>query len=207
MSATSALRGPDRRKAEFRQRIIDAALKLFQQQGVAATRVADIIREADIAHKTFFNHFPTKDHLLQHIALAYSDYAYAFFHEALARFDSPQKRLSFCLLSIARPLQGLHPNYRELINHYLISGVGAPDLRNAQKDGFIALVQEILVDARKQRLLRRDMALPVLAEMITSLCMASLLNWSLEPGYPLEKKMREVVRFINSSVFVDETAS
>ena len=75
MSDSPELNRIERRKLEFRDRITEAALKLFEEQGVADTSVASIIKEADIAHKTFFNHFPTKDHLLQHIASTFSSNA------------------------------------------------------------------------------------------------------------------------------------
>ena len=58
----------ERRKLEVRTRIREAGLALFEDRGIEATKVQDICEHADIAHKTFFNHFPTKRHLLREIA-------------------------------------------------------------------------------------------------------------------------------------------
>src|SRR4030095_9693663 len=58
----------ERRKLEVRRRIIDAALALFDQRGFDDAKVADICDRADVVTKTFFNHFPTKQHLLREIA-------------------------------------------------------------------------------------------------------------------------------------------
>jgi len=58
----------ERRKLEVRSRILEAAVDLFDAQGYAATKVSEISDRADVAHKTFFNHFPTRQHLLQAIA-------------------------------------------------------------------------------------------------------------------------------------------
>ena len=77
----------ERRKIEFRDNITRAAMKLFEEQGIVETSVAAIIKEADIAHKTFFNHFPTKDHLLRYIAGSYSDKAYDVFRQGIAKYD------------------------------------------------------------------------------------------------------------------------
>ena len=56
--------GPDlqvdrhqRRKAETRQRLLDAASRLFAERGFEATRPQDIAREADVAIGTFYLHF------------------------------------------------------------------------------------------------------------------------------------------------------
>jgi AcrR family transcriptional regulator len=52
----------------MRGRILESARALFAEQGFQETRVADICDRADIAQKTFFNHFPTKLDLLREIA-------------------------------------------------------------------------------------------------------------------------------------------
>lgn len=197
----------DRRKVEFRNRIVQAALKLFKENGIAETSVASIIREADIAHKTFFNYFPTKDHLLQHIVLTYSTYAYEVFRNNFSQHKSPNKRIEFFFMSIANEVAVINPNYRDLINYYLISGAGSRGLREQQREAFFSVVRQILCDADEQGLLRRDIPLETLAEIIADICVSSLLNWSLDDTYPLVKKMKESVAFINSSVFVTAAPS
>lgn len=52
----------------MRARILKAAGELIQVHGFRETRVDDICERADIAHKTFFNHFPSKLDLLREIA-------------------------------------------------------------------------------------------------------------------------------------------
>ncbi|MGL5930922.1 MAG: TetR/AcrR family transcriptional regulator [Dermatophilaceae bacterium] len=52
------------KKARTRQRIHDEAMRLFAERGYSATTVADIARAADIAPRTFFGYFPTKEALL-----------------------------------------------------------------------------------------------------------------------------------------------
>src|SRR5271156_6220844 len=54
-----AARG-DRRKAESRQRLLDAARGLFIERGYHATRPQDIARAADVGHGTFYLHFADK---------------------------------------------------------------------------------------------------------------------------------------------------
>jgi AcrR family transcriptional regulator len=49
-----------RRKAETRQRLLDAARTLFATRGYDATRPQDIAREADLATGTFYLHFADK---------------------------------------------------------------------------------------------------------------------------------------------------
>lgn len=46
-----------RKKAETRRRLLEAATRLFAKQGFEATRPQDIAREADLAAGTFYLHF------------------------------------------------------------------------------------------------------------------------------------------------------
>lgn len=49
-----------------RQAIIDAAFELFLERGYAATTVDDIAFAADVAPRTFFRYFPTKESVVFH---------------------------------------------------------------------------------------------------------------------------------------------
>src|SRR5258708_26280559 len=64
---SQSIAAPDRRQprsAEIRERLFGAALKLFAEKGFVETTVEDITNVADVGKATFFNHFPTKDHIL-----------------------------------------------------------------------------------------------------------------------------------------------
>lgn len=53
-----------RRSADIRERLFRAALQLFAQKGFIETTVEDITDAADVGKGTFFNYFPSKDHIL-----------------------------------------------------------------------------------------------------------------------------------------------
>ena len=54
----------DRKKEEARQRLYKAAIHLFITKGYESTSVQEITDLADMAKATFFNYFPTKEHVL-----------------------------------------------------------------------------------------------------------------------------------------------
>ncbi|MEM6428866.1 MAG: TetR/AcrR family transcriptional regulator, partial [Deinococcota bacterium] len=54
----------ERKKNATRQVIYEAALELFRTRGYPNTPVDAIVDLADVAKGTFFNHFPSKDHVL-----------------------------------------------------------------------------------------------------------------------------------------------
>ncbi len=53
-----------RRRADTRLRILRAAWALFERQGFFATTVEHITEQADVGKGTFFNYFPSKEHVL-----------------------------------------------------------------------------------------------------------------------------------------------
>lgn len=62
MSEARGLR--ERKKRERRRRIEDAAIDLFERHGFDATTIDQIAAAADIAPRTFFSYFATKDDLV-----------------------------------------------------------------------------------------------------------------------------------------------
>jgi len=51
----------ERKKLEYRDRIVTAAFKLFDRQGFDTTSVADIMAGADLGTGTFYNYFKSKE--------------------------------------------------------------------------------------------------------------------------------------------------
>lgn len=47
-----------------RQRLVDAALRVFEERGFSASRIEDIAGAAEVARTSFYFYFPTKDDVL-----------------------------------------------------------------------------------------------------------------------------------------------
>src|SRR6266508_7052874 len=53
----------ERKKQRTRELIAETAQRLFRERGFDAVSVAEVAREAEVAEKTVFNYFPTKEDL------------------------------------------------------------------------------------------------------------------------------------------------
>jgi len=54
-----------RRRETTRAKLLDAARALFARQGVDSTRIQEITDEADVGFGSFYNHFPSKEALIE----------------------------------------------------------------------------------------------------------------------------------------------
>src|SRR5215467_7707214 len=74
----------ERRRVETREKIFRAAMKLFAERGFFATTTEDITEAADVGQGTFFNYFPTKQHVLTVLSEKQMEKVAAARHEAQA---------------------------------------------------------------------------------------------------------------------------
>jgi AcrR family transcriptional regulator len=63
-AATDAEGLRERKKALTRQRLTDAATRMFLARGFDAVRVTEIAAACDVSEKTVYNYFPTKESLI-----------------------------------------------------------------------------------------------------------------------------------------------
>jgi AcrR family transcriptional regulator len=84
-----------RRRARTRRRLTDAARALIAQKGVAALRISEITERADVALGSFYNHFESKEELVEEVV---SDAIQALSEamvERMASIEDPAEGVSF----------------------------------------------------------------------------------------------------------------
>ena len=130
----------ERRKREVKENILAAAFDLFLAQGVAATTIEDICERADIANRTFFNHFGTRQDMIRALA----ERRLVNLHDVV--FDRADEAIPVRLVGvfddIGAALAKSGDTYRELIGEMLATSGYSVQRGLNLDDTFVELVKE-----------------------------------------------------------------
>lgn len=177
-------------KHERRERLYQAAVSLFREQGYEETTVDQITRRAGLAKGTFFNYFATKDAVLRYMG-----------ERAIGRLGnlsvaggstSAMGNLKRFLAALAVSLE----QDRDLVRLIFNKGIAVPELLGGNAGGFSIRPMAALMLRRAQHqneinpLLDPD----TLAMALDALYLQQLVLWcQAETPYPLAERFTGVV--------------
>jgi AcrR family transcriptional regulator len=101
MAATTTPRG-SRRRALTRQALTGAAAELIAEKGVAGLRIQEITDRADVALGSFYNHFKTKDELVEAVVADTIEVRARAIVERMASIEDPAEVVSFACRRVIR---------------------------------------------------------------------------------------------------------
>lgn len=189
----------ERRKLEVRTRILEAALALFEEHGMAETTVAEICERADIAHKTFFNHFPSKQHLLRDIAESYIGRLLQRIGEAAARRGSTASKLTYFFDQVATETTNAGPMHRNLVTEiiHVAHQMGAePEQARRLHDAFGRLIEDGIAAGDVSR--RHEVE--TVTEMVIGAFYVLMFDWAYLDGYPLRQRAKAASKFLGEAI-------
>ncbi|MES0810917.1 TetR family transcriptional regulator [Roseibium sp. SCPC15] len=120
---------------EIRQRILEAAVRVFMRYGVGKTRMNDIAQETGIARPTLYASFKNKDEILSASILHYSDLSLAGIRHEWDHLDKLSEKLNvFYERAIIASYQiiSASPDARDMIGGH--NAVGKAATKTAQLD-------------------------------------------------------------------------
>ena len=189
----------ERKKREVRERISDAARQLFLERGFEATTVEQIARSADVAQATFFNYFPSKSAVLGEMTGEVFERIEELVNEQLARPASAQDRIRRFADAVATEIEQTRGLARDVVLELM--RISAP------RDGgfpYVARVRDpfaaMLREGQLQGDVRADLDPTFLADMVIGTLNVSITNWLNDPGFPLERWLRQAAAFMGEAI-------
>jgi AcrR family transcriptional regulator len=194
----SQAEGPDRRQrrsAETRERLFRAALRLFAEQGFAETTVEDITNAADVGKGTFFNYFPSKEHIL----IAFSDMQLSKLQATVDQMRAqPEPMRSFfraMTLRISEEPSKSPDVVRALLQANLSSSSVRSVMleRSARAEGLLTQLVQI---GQERGEFRRDVPALELAQVFRQTIFGTLLMWSLHGDASLSDRIERALEVL-----------
>jgi AcrR family transcriptional regulator len=189
----------ERRKREMHDRILRAALDLFERQGFEAARIDDICERADVAQKTFFNYFPTKQHLVEEIVDVLFVNLETIIDESRRQAGGTAARLVYFFERLAIEAERAGPMHRELlrevIRHANVSRSQREKTRKLQ-ESLNALIEDGVCAGD----VSKDHCPAVLAQMVLNSFFGIILSWVSVDDYPLRTHAAEAGRFLGQAI-------
>jgi AcrR family transcriptional regulator len=202
-SRQSAQQHPDgrrqRRSAETRERLFRSALDLFAKKGFTETTVEDITEAADVGKGTFFNYFPSKDHIL----LAFGEMQLGKLASAVAEArrsgePMPQFLRSLGVRMTQEPVR--NPGIiRTLLQAYLSTTAVREAMLDLQKR-VRALHTEIVLLGQERGEIRSDLPAAEISDVFRQTIFGTLLFWSLHGDATLDARMQSAFNVLWSGL-------
>lgn len=189
----------ERRRAETRDRIIRSALRFFSERGVAATTVEDITNAADVGKGTFFNYFPSKEHVLAHLC----QLQMGKIRELVSRSLHAKESMDRVLHKIALILIEEFSHSPALVQSILAALFSSESARKMMVEDFEEdrlVLAELMAARQKRGEIRDDFAPMELALQFQRALFGTTVLWSLDPSRPLPDCMKDIVNVLWSGI-------
>lgn len=171
----------ERKKAAVRRRLSEAALELFAARGYEGTSVQEICDRADVAKGTFFNYFPSKEHVL----LAYHDALKEGLLRSLreAPASGAEAAVRHAFAEWARRVRE-----QRALGRILVRVMFGSDLLLAadaeQEERFLAWLRQRVEEGIACGELRADLDVELFLSVLLSVLSATTLEWALADAEP-----------------------
>jgi AcrR family transcriptional regulator len=184
----------DRRVEEFRARVLETALELFEARGIEATKIDDICDAADVARRTLCNHFPTKAHIVQALSRDAVSRMVGLIDGARLEGRSTRERLELLFGRLREGARDHDPIHRESVGAFFHAAHGTPDAAEGEirvSDAMLALLHEGQAGE-----LPPGASAETFAEVVLGTIYATTLEWIHRDDYEFDARVARAARFL-----------
>ncbi len=205
-SASSRHGRRERRTVETRERLFRAALDLFAKKGFNESTVEDITEAADVGKGTFFNYFPSKDHIL----LAFGEMQLAKLQAAIEEARRTHEPMPQFLRSLGVRMTQEPTRHPGIIRTLLQAYLSTTPVREAMLDlqkRVHDLHTEIVRLGQEHGEIRNDLPAAEIAHVFRQTIFGTLLMWSLHGDATLHARIESAFNVLWSGLAPRNMAS
>ena len=188
-----------RRQAEIRERLIRSALRLFAERGFVATTVEEITNLADVGKGTFFNYFPSKEHIFAARAKGQAGKVEGFLAQAHDSTESMGELFYRLAMSLSQGFEANPAIFRSILvavsSNELVREMLSDALEQARKP-----LAEIMLLGQQRGEIRSDFSPAELALEFQQVFFGTVFLWSIAPSKPLNDCLKGTADFLGSAI-------
>jgi AcrR family transcriptional regulator len=188
-----------RRQAEIRDRLVRCAFILFAHRGYGATTVEDITDLADVGKGTFFNYFPSKEHIFAAHVQGQMDKI----REFVAQTVHSAEPVDELLYRLAVSLTGGAGDSPAVLHSILVAVFSNESVRGIMAGGLqegLKSLEELIALWQQRGEIRDDVTAAEVALGFQRSLLGTVVLWSLAPSKPLADCLREMSRIVWSAI-------
>ncbi len=188
-----------RRQAEIRERLVRSALRLFGERGFVATTVEDITNLADVGKGTFFNYFPTKEHIFAARADGQAEKVERFVAHARSSAEPMEDLLYRLALTLSEGFEGSPAIFHSILVA-VCSNEGVRRMLSDALERARRPLADLMSLGQERGEIRGDQSPTELAAGFQRAFFGTVFLWSLAPAGPLADCLRETSGLLWSTI-------
>jgi AcrR family transcriptional regulator len=155
-----------------KERITEAALSLFEQNGFHSVTIDKITQESCTSKGGFYHNFKSKEELLYTIHDSFITYVLDKAEEAYARYDTPTEQLYAIIKSFVMIFDMYRPHVKVFYQESVYLSSHYANLIKQKRDKYTEMMFKIVQDGIDQGEFRKELPVPIL-----SMAMFGMINW------------------------------
>lgn len=188
----------ERRKRELQERILEAGTELFSELGYEQTTLEQICERADVSRRTFYNYFPSKQHLVNTLSQTHMhEQSRTLLESALAHSPDAIARLRFFFEGTANNIRHYAKLERMLIRKVVQEITFEGDAPEHEESHHMKRLFEVIVREGQERGdITTAYDADLLAETIAGALNAQMIDWAYDENYPITQKLLELMELM-----------
>ena len=185
----------ERRSAELRERLFRSALALFASKGYAETTVEDVTEAADVGKGTFFNYFPSKEHIL----MAFGEMQLAKLESVISEAQKSDRPMPEVLRTLVLRMTEEPIRNPAIVRALLQANLSSVPVRGEMlriHDQNRRLISRLIRHGQERGEIRTDLPAEEIAQVWRQMVFGTLMFWSLVGDETLVARIETAIQLL-----------
>ena len=185
----------ERRSTELRERLFRSALGLFASKGYMQTTVEDITEAADVGKGTFFNYFPSKEHIL----MAFAEMQLTRLEAVVRQAEQSNLPMRDVMRTLVMRMTAEPVRNPAIVRALLQANLSSVPVRGEMvriHDRNRTLLSRLIRHGQERVEIRSDLPAEEIAEAWRQTIFGTLMFWSLTGDATLTARIESAIRLL-----------